>query len=102
MVNMLVLNIGLHIRMMKTENNFLNSRHCIKCGKIHDTIIEDTTTKERLEELEKCHSCILNECSFDWWTDQIELYGIDENMDVKDMAKNMKLLEKKVIDAMDS
>lgn len=69
---------------------------------MHDTIIEDTVTQERLEELEKCQECLLSECSFDWWTDQIELYGIDESMDVKDVAQKMKQLEQKIINAMDS
>lgn len=87
---------------MKPESIFSNSRKCIKCGKLHDTVIEDTATKERLEELEKCQSCILSECSFDWLTDQIELYGVDESMDIRDIAKNMKQLEQKIINAMDS
>jgi hypothetical protein len=36
-----------------------NSRKCVECGKQHDTIVEDTRTGERLEELSKCKDCML-------------------------------------------
>ncbi len=41
-----------------------NSRKCIKCGIMHDTIVENMRTGERLEELKKCHDCIMSECTF--------------------------------------
>lgn len=36
-----------------------NPRKCVECGKTHDTIVEDTMTGERLEEIQKCKDCIL-------------------------------------------
>lgn len=35
-----------------------NPRNCIECGKRHDTIVEDMRTGERLEEIDKCKSCL--------------------------------------------
>jgi len=34
-----------------------NPRICEQCGCLHDCIIEDMTTGERLEELTKCNDC---------------------------------------------
>lgn len=36
-----------------------NSRKCILCGKMHDTIVENTMTGERIEELVKCYRCLM-------------------------------------------
>lgn len=36
-----------------------NSKKCFECGKMHDTIIEDMRTGERLEELDKCKDCLM-------------------------------------------
>jgi hypothetical protein len=36
-----------------------NPRKCLECGKTHDTIVENTMTGERLEELNKCKDCML-------------------------------------------
>lgn len=36
-----------------------NPRRCVECGKTHDTIVENTMTGERLEELSKCDDCML-------------------------------------------
>lgn len=36
-----------------------NPRKCETCGKIHDCIIEDTMTGERIEELKNCKNCIM-------------------------------------------
>jgi hypothetical protein len=35
-----------------------NFRKCEECGKMHDCIIEDMRTGERLEELSKCKNCL--------------------------------------------
>ena len=37
-----------------------NPRKCIECGKMHDTIVEDTTTGKRLSEIEKCKDCFMS------------------------------------------
>ncbi len=50
-----------------------NSRKCIECGKMHDTIVENTRTGERLSEIEKCKDCLMSGCIFNWRTDQIQL-----------------------------
>lgn len=34
-----------------------NSRKCVECGKIHDTIVENTMTGERIKEIHKCKDC---------------------------------------------
>jgi len=36
-----------------------NPRKCVQCGKTHDTIVENTMTGERIEELSKCKDCML-------------------------------------------
>ena len=50
-----------------------NSRKCIECGKMHDTIVEDMRTGERIKEIDKCKDCLMSGCSFKWRSDQIEL-----------------------------
>jgi hypothetical protein len=36
-----------------------NPRKCIECGKINDTIVENTMTGERIEEIDKCKDCLM-------------------------------------------
>ncbi len=36
-----------------------NPRKCVECGKLHDTVWEDSRTGERIEELSKCKDCLL-------------------------------------------
>lgn len=36
-----------------------NPRRCVACNKLHDCIIENTMTGERLEELDKCKDCTI-------------------------------------------
>lgn len=36
-----------------------NPRKCVKCGKMHDTIVEDTSTGERLIKIDKCKDCLI-------------------------------------------
>lgn len=35
-----------------------NPRKCIECGKMHDSIVEDMRTGERLSEIDKCKDCL--------------------------------------------
>lgn len=37
-----------------------NSRKCVQCGKVHDTIVENTVTGERLSEIDKCMHCLFS------------------------------------------
>ncbi len=39
-----------------------NPRKCIECGKNHDTIVENTMTGERIEEIDKCKDCLFKNC----------------------------------------
>jgi hypothetical protein len=39
-----------------------NPRKCIECGKVHDIIVENTMTGERIEEVEKCKDCLFKNC----------------------------------------
>jgi hypothetical protein len=34
-----------------------NMRKCTICGKMHDLILENTKTGERIEEMENCYQC---------------------------------------------
>lgn len=43
-----------------------NPRKCIECGKIHDTIVENRMTGERVEEIEKCKDCLFKNCFVEW------------------------------------
>ena len=36
-----------------------NPRRCEQCNKVHDCIIENTMTGERIEELKMCKDCIM-------------------------------------------
>lgn len=36
-----------------------NSRKCTECGKTHDTILENTMTGERIQEIDKCKECFM-------------------------------------------
>lgn len=36
-----------------------NPRKCIACGKIHDCIVENMMTGERIEEIDKCKDCLM-------------------------------------------
>ena len=36
-----------------------NPRKCVECGKTHDTILENTMTGERIEEIDKCKDCLM-------------------------------------------
>jgi hypothetical protein len=35
-----------------------NLRKCVQCGKIHDLIVENTRTGERIKEIDKCKDCL--------------------------------------------
>lgn len=37
-----------------------NPRKCIECGKMHDTIVENMTTGNRIEEIQKCKDCLFS------------------------------------------
>ncbi len=39
-----------------------NPRKCFTCQKIHDCIVENTMTGERIEELKDCKDCIMGRC----------------------------------------
>lgn len=83
-----------------------NSRKCFQCGKMHDTIVENTWTGERLSELEKCRDCIMSACSFNWRTDQVELkseWGGTARCITSDgrnvnMAEELNRLEKQLLE----
>ncbi len=51
-------------RMIDCECISYPSRKCIECGKMHDTVIQNNFTGERLNELETCRDCIMSKCSF--------------------------------------
>lgn len=36
-----------------------NPRRCESCGKLHDCIVEDMRTREKIEEISKCKDCLL-------------------------------------------
>lgn len=83
-----------------------NSRKCIECGKMHDTIVEDTRTGERLSEIEKCKDCLMSGCIFNWRTDQVQLRSewsgtarcmTSDGRNIN-MAEELNKLEKELID----
>lgn len=39
-------------------------RKCPTCGKMHDLILKNTVTNERVEEFDKCYDCLMSGCSF--------------------------------------
>lgn len=41
-----------------------NSRRCLACNEMHDSIVENTMTGERIEELEKCIDCLMQGCRY--------------------------------------
>lgn len=86
-----------------------NPRKCIECGKIHDTIVEDTMTGERLSEIEKCKDCLMSGCLFNLRTDQVELQSewggtarcITSDGRNVNMAEELNRLEKELINGVD-
>ncbi len=38
----------------------INTRKCVVCGNVHDSIIENTMTGERIEELDTCKDCFMS------------------------------------------
>lgn len=36
-----------------------NPRKCVNCGKVHDCIVENSYTGERLTEIDKCKDCLM-------------------------------------------
>lgn len=85
-----------------------NTRKCIQCGKMHDTIVEDTRTGERLSEIDKCKDCLMSGCSFNWNRKQVQLQtewgGIARCMTSDgrnvNMAEELNRLEKEIIDGL--
>lgn len=51
----------------------VNSRKCVECGEVHDTVVEDNRTGERLIEIDTCKDCLMSGCWFNWKPDQKEL-----------------------------
>ena len=41
------------------------SRNCIQCNKLHNTVIEDREGNV-IEELDKCQDCIMSGCKIDY------------------------------------
>jgi hypothetical protein len=39
-----------------------NPRRCVTCNKMHDLIIEDTMTGERIKEMDECKDCLMWGC----------------------------------------
>jgi len=49
-------------RKIHCECTVYPSRECVNCGKMHDTVFQNSYTGERLEELDKCYECIMSKC----------------------------------------
>lgn len=57
----------------------MESRKCIDCGKWHNTVIEDSNTKEILEYLDKCKDCIFKGCRYEPITELITIEALDKS-----------------------
>lgn len=73
----------------------INPRKCVECGKTHDTIVEDTMTGERLEEIQKCRDCIFKKCFFEWG--RTARYMTSEEIKVK-VAEELNRLENELLE----
>lgn len=58
------------------------SRKCPLCGKLHETVLENTKTGEVLEQIEMCRSCYI-ESNFTYkpvtkkiWLDEDDFHGL--------------------------
>lgn len=77
----------------------VNPRKCTKCGKMHDMIVEDTKTGERLNEIEKCKDCLMGSSSFNFHTHQLQLKAEDiEKLETEMMQQELSRLQKEIID----
>ena len=68
-------------RMIHCECIVYPSRKCVECGKMHDTVVQDTFSGERLEELDKCRDCIMSKCTFNPIKTQITLEDLPSSID---------------------
>lgn len=60
------------------------SRPCIQCGKIHDTILQNMITGEAIERFEKCKDCIMKpmfESGKYWERVRIDLNWTEEKIE---------------------
>ena len=71
-----------------------NSRKCIECGKMHDTIVEDTRTGERLSEIDKCKDCLFKNCFVEWGGTARCMTSDGRNVN---MAEELNRLEKEIL-----
>jgi hypothetical protein len=68
-------------RMIYCECTVYPSRKCIECGKMHDTVVQNNYTGERLKELDKCRDCIMSKCAFNPIKTQITLQDLPASID---------------------
>lgn len=72
-----------------------NPRKCIECGRMHDTIIEDTTTGERIEETDKCKFCLIFGPRVKWGGPAKCITSDGRNVN---MAEEINKLKKEIIE----
>ncbi len=70
-----------------------NLRKCIECENIHDCIIENTMTGERIEEIDKCKDCLFKNCFMEWGGTARCMTSDGRNVN---MAEELKRLEKEI------
>lgn len=72
-----------------------NPRKCVECGNTHDTIIENTMTGERIEELSKCKDCLFKNCFVEWGGTARCMTSDGRNVN---MAEELNRLEKQLLE----
>jgi hypothetical protein len=75
-----------------------NPRKCVQCGKTHDTIVENTMTGERIEEIDKCKDCLMFGTRVEWGGTARCMTSDGRNIN---MAEELNRLEREMIDGMD-
>ena len=68
-------------RMIDCECIIYPGRKCIECGKMHDTVVQNSYTGEREEELDKCYQCIMSKCTFNPIKTHITLEDLPSSID---------------------
>ncbi len=68
-------------RMVDCECVVYPARKCIECGKMHDTVVQNSYTRKRIKELEKCRDCIMSKCTFNPIKTHITLPDLPASID---------------------
>lgn len=63
----------------------MNLRACVKCGKFHGMIVQDSRTGQKVSEIDKCYECFW-ESAYDFNPNQKKIHLEHNEFDSEDLA----------------